>query len=342
MKYGIVLVNKKTKKQKKEYDMKQHHIIFASITIFFPLICMDRQNPVELDLTSAKLPTITRRFINHEDLPGTFKILSKHKALVLKSLVAKEQAGNYCPELYDAEQVLHKIIKVSDGQVNHFFNSNFINDELRDDREAMIFLSLIAEKKMRRECLMIGLQNDDENKCGRMLKNNRYMANAYGSFGFYEDRLITPLHHVLCQAADGLVDHRYAQCYTKMLLEHGANPNACDDAGNTPLHHASTIELIGLLLEFGAKCDECGQEGRTPLQNHIRIRNWDVVRCLLDLFVDVNIPDKDGNTPLHEAVKQKAPRSIIELLVVKGADCEAKNNKQETPFSLLLKLLPKK
>jgi ankyrin repeat protein len=63
----------------------------------------------------------------------------------------------------------------------------------------------------------------------------------------------------------------------QLLLDHGANPNARDNDGSTPLHQSSwsswwgrgcvgTVEGTRLLLKYGAIIDSENNEGRTPLQ----------------------------------------------------------------------------
>src|SRR6266702_5168064 len=59
-----------------------------------------------------------------------------------------------------------------------------------------------------------------------------------------------------------------------LLLECGANADAEDKAGNTPLHLASfwgRTEVMRLLLDHGAILDVEDNEGRTPL----RMASWD-------------------------------------------------------------------
>jgi hypothetical protein len=309
---------------------KQQFVFLATISIGFTLICMDQpDNQFSLDLTSAQLPHFTKLHnINFEDVREGFKVLTANRAIILKSLVGKEQAGRYCPDLCQAEKLLNKVIVVYPEVDNCCFKSDFLGEELVSDDETMSFLSHVAKKSMERSYLMRGLKSDYPEACLEALKNN-YVVNAYGSFKPYEGRIITPLHHVLCQASQGLIDHTYyAEYYTKMLLRCRANSNARDDFDNTPMHHASTPELVGLLLEYGAKYDEYGYEMRTPLHNHIRIKNWDVVRCLLNLSVDVNVEDDYGDTPLLEAIEQDAPADIIELLLAKGASCDIFKNSQ--------------
>jgi ankyrin repeat protein len=55
----------------------------------------------------------------------------------------------------------------------------------------------------------------------------------------------------------------------RRLLEHGADPNICDDNHTTPLHRASSYGLLDaarLLLSYGAKVDEKDKEGMTPFE----------------------------------------------------------------------------
>ena len=79
----------------------------------------------------------------------------------------------------------------------------------------------------------------------------------------------------------------------QLLLDHGANPNAQDDDGFTPLHrcswwqkgsyrsfHDGSVEGARLLLEYGAIIDVEDNEGRTPLQFALEHDRQDIAACL--------------------------------------------------------------
>ena len=75
----------------------------------------------------------------------------------------------------------------------------------------------------------------------------------------------TPFHQILSlYGSDGRsVD------MVRRLLEHGADPNLCDDSHRSPLHEASSrglLEAARLLLSHGATVDEKNGEGKTAFQ----------------------------------------------------------------------------
>ncbi|MCY4382347.1 MAG: ankyrin repeat domain-containing protein [Nitrospinae bacterium] len=88
-------------------------------------------------------------------------------------------------------------------------------------------------------------------------------------------------------------------------LKGGANANARDKYGETPLHwaaiHTKTSAVVTALVEAGAKINARNEDGDTPLHHAVSHKYPAVVRALLKAEADVNARDKNGFTPLHRA-----------------------------------------
>ena len=84
----------------------------------------------------------------------------------------------------------------------------------------------------------------------------------------------------------------------KALLKAGANPDALDGLGFTPLHYASGVQVARLLLEEGAHVNAPSNTGLTPL--HLAFTG-NIARLLLARGAKMTEKDKWGNTPLHIA-----------------------------------------
>lgn len=113
----------------------------------------------------------------------------------------------------------------------------------------------------------------------------------------------------------------------------------------------SNLELVDSLLRHGAKLQKTEIDATISLHFAIRRGNQDLVRMLLDLGADANsrlFQDKHGGTPLYEAVIHEvasgdehrepytddidscSPLNILQLLVDRGADPNAKRINEET------------
>ena len=78
---------------------------------------------------------------------------------------------------------------------------------------------------------------------------------------------------------------------------------------------------MSLYLDNIADINLPDKDGRTPLYEAIDNENIDleVIELLLKHGADINLQDEDGNTTLHEAVVN-GNREVIELLLKHGAD----------------------
>ncbi|WP_109479876.1 ankyrin repeat domain-containing protein [Paraburkholderia sp. C35] len=85
----------------------------------------------------------------------------------------------------------------------------------------------------------------------------------------------------------------------RVLLNHGANPNAKREDGTTSLHQAivahSDPEIVTLLLDAGADIDERDESQNAPLRMAIELGRARVVRLLLDRGADVHVTHSPDN-----------------------------------------------
>ncbi len=109
--------------------------------------------------------------------------------------------------------------------------------------------------------------------------------------------------------------------WVQACLEAGADPNARDAVGDTPLHYAiDRGEVAVLLLAAGADPNARNNRGETPL--HSSDTGFEVVVLLLEAGADPNARDQDGETPLHYAYHHVSDDSadMERALIRAGAD----------------------
>ncbi|KAJ8124967.1 hypothetical protein O1611_g8673 [Lasiodiplodia mahajangana] len=103
----------------------------------------------------------------------------------------------------------------------------------------------------------------------------------------------------------------------KLLLHHGADPEATSDGGWTPLHNAAQsghVSVVALLLETKARVNAELSNGMTPL-HWAAFNGFEAIVKLLLTRPDVNTAMKDGfdRTPMLCAA-EKHHNSIVQLL----------------------------
>ena len=94
------------------------------------------------------------------------------------------------------------------------------------------------------------------------------------------------------------------------------------------------IEKIKLLLEKGANIEAKDSYGNTPLVWASWSGYIEVVKLLIEKGADIEVKNNYGFTPLIWA-SQNGRIEVVKLLVEKGADIEAKDINGETFYSYL-------
>ena len=106
--------------------------------------------------------------------------------------------------------------------------------------------------------------------------------------------------------------------YIRVLISEGANVNARDSDGVTPLMQAcasESVEIVTLLIEAGADVNPKDIRGMTPLIWAALGSTPEIVSALIEAGADVNAKDRDGWTPLRRATNPE----MIKLLKAAGA-----------------------
>jgi ankyrin repeat protein len=109
--------------------------------------------------------------------------------------------------------------------------------------------------------------------------------------------------------------------------------NTKDPAGSTLLHHAAgfgSLDVMALLVDAGADVNAKNRRGSTPL--HWAIDDEAKVRLLLSRGASVNAKQVEGRTPLYQAASLGNGFAIVRLLLNQGADSNLAMSNGRTPL----------
>ncbi|KAI9556928.1 85 kDa calcium-independent phospholipase A2 [Daphnia sinensis] len=105
--------------------------------------------------------------------------------------------------------------------------------------------------------------------------------------------------------------------------------------GGTPLHWATTKEVVMALVELGCSIDARNFSGHTALHVMVQRDRFECVVALLTCGADPNLVDSNGNSPLHLAASS-ASLLIIQALLVFGSDVNMLNDRGESPRHIIV------
>jgi ankyrin repeat protein len=139
--------------------------------------------------------------------------------------------------------------------------------------------------------------------------------------------------------------------FLKLLGTGGGNMNEADADGNTALHQAgqdTLVDRIAALIASGANINATNHLGQTPLHKFAeKIGGWDLneagdnqpFQLLVKSKANVNAQDNDGLTPLHVVLssdsmfKNEATHALLDA----GANPNLQDHQGMTPLLLLAK-----
>ena len=108
---------------------------------------------------------------------------------------------------------------------------------------------------------------------------------------------------------------------------------ARDEANSTPLHHAvgfAPMDVVTLLLDAGADINAKNRRGATPL--HWAIHDEAKVRLLIARGAQVNVRQVEGRSPLFQAASMGTANPVVRFLLDHGADASIATANGQTPL----------
>ena len=103
------------------------------------------------------------------------------------------------------------------------------------------------------------------------------------------------------------------------------------DRAGPPLYGASHITTKALIA-VGADIDARDKNGQTPLHVAAEHYGGEKIKELIAAGADVNARDKNGETPLHAAASSYKRRGQAKMLIAAGADVNAWDKANNTPL----------
>ncbi len=149
----------------------------------------------------------------------------------------------------------------------------------------------------------------------------------------------TPLHNAASVSIPGKDFGEHSNIgAVELLLDHGADVNARDAWGCTPLSHSlfpGFLDIMELLVEHGTDLNiQNDIDGGTVLHDAASNGDLQAVKLFVSHGADIDARDFEGETPLHKAALIRS-QDTVDYLVSHGADLHARSKRGETPQDFL-------
>jgi ankyrin repeat protein len=199
-----------------------------------------------------------------------------------------------------------------------------ILESVCDKKNWVAVLSRLKEIELSREDLEVSYGNSGQKLLHLLAKNgqlealNLVLEQQEIEVDVIDNIKRTPLHLA--------VEHRHLGV-VRALVESGANVNAIDRKGHTPIHVLNDGKnKRSVILEAVTDC-VCGKD-----------KPEDIIRFLAENGANVDFQDRNGSAVLHHAA-QSGHAGIAKTLVKTGADVNARNKKGDTPIDVAVEEL---
>lgn len=282
--------------------------------------------------------------------PVEIKDYSAKKAAVPQKRMTEDTSLS---RVFEDHQELERTYKPDGIQTRHDFETKvvppkfFQKAEFDDNNK---HLPTVVYQKRYSELLFAAIQKDDVGAINTLLSNGADINSKFAENGY------TALMYAI--QTKNLRTVRY-------LITKGANLNLQGNDGKTALHLAAAshdVEIFSTMIKSGAKPSVADYVGKVPLdyvsgthkgqfetivaqiepdKNNmlflfVEKGSIKPVSQLIEQGVDVNIRDKNGDTPLMIAVR-KNDSTMVNLLLNKGASTIVMNNTGEHALGIAQK-----
>ncbi len=244
--------------------MENYNVYYGILLFSFyasHTICMNPHSPRSLRSRYSRKETI---IIQHENKPSfpiafnqknNFESLAKYRFAFVHRLLT--QNGSL-PKNHSTWVKIQQVLREGLSRIEeNKLQVNYLSEDLQTARH------LIDLEKDCFTCTQF-INRNELYEAEKIIYRNPYLVQYYFIFPNYQPDMGTLVHYVLNKALKEPYFRTNSCIMLRSLLKNGANPNAVDKAGNTPVHLASSTKQIEILRKWSANSDYKNKKDQTP------------------------------------------------------------------------------